>query len=316
MAEARAQGDRQSLSRRKFLGIAAATGAGVGFTPLLQSLPPAAVAAALAQPSELRFFDEHQASVIVEASARLIPGPSDDPAESSPGAREAHVVVFIDVLLSAFDEDPPRIYAGGPWSDRHGGSTNKMADFVPLAPWEEERWRERVAALGDVYRTGIAELDAAAGGDFSVVEPERMDAILAADTPSGFRRVLFEHTIEAMYSIPEYGGNHDLAGWGDIGYPGDIAPDGWEPAQVSESDGPDPVPADFELPFPAEIASEVPGAQVEVPSGSSTPTSTDALAEVAAPVTFLQAALPRLGRWRTSGHGSRPGARIVGDTGP
>src|SRR4051794_37698736 len=68
----------------------------------------------------LRFLSKHQAAVVTEATARLVPGPSDDPAEAGhPGAREAGVVWFIDGLLSAFDHDPPTIFAGAPWSDRH-----------------------------------------------------------------------------------------------------------------------------------------------------------------------------------------------------
>lgn len=302
MARGSVPGRQEGLSRRSFLGVAAAAGAGISLIPLLDALDPSVVAAALAEAPDLRFFDPHQAAVVVEATARLIPGPGDDPAETSPGAREAGVVTFIDLFLSAFDDDPPRIYSGGPWSDRAGGATNSMAGFVPLAPWQEDLWRERLGALREVYRTGITQLDDAAGGDFSTIDPERMDAILASDTSSGFRRVLFEHTIEAMYSVPEYGGNHELTGWGDISYAGDVAPRGWEPSQVSDSDGPDPVPEDFELPFPADVASEVPGAQVEVPSGSSAPAPahTDPLAELAAPDVFLRAALPGLGRWRTS----------------
>jgi len=53
--------------------------------------------------------------------------------------------------------------------------------------------------------------------------------------------LLFEHTIEGLYSVPEYGGNRGLAGWRDISYPGDSQPAGYSPAQVTDSDGPDPV---------------------------------------------------------------------------
>jgi Gluconate 2-dehydrogenase subunit 3 len=53
--------------------------------------------------------------------------------------------------------------------------------------------------------------------------------------------LLFEHTIEGLYSAPEYGGNQGLAGWQDIGFPGDIQPRGYTAAEVERSDGPDPV---------------------------------------------------------------------------
>jgi Gluconate 2-dehydrogenase subunit 3 len=52
---------------------------------------------------------------------------------------------------------------------------------------------------------------------------------------------MFEHTIEALYANPEYGGNRGLAGWRDIGFPGDIEPRGYPPEEVESSDGRDPV---------------------------------------------------------------------------
>ena len=60
------------------------------------------------------------------------------------------------------------------------------------------------------------------------------------------REVLLSLTIDAMYSVPEYGGNHKLAGWHEIGWPGDIQPVGYTKKQVESDDGPDPVsPADL-----------------------------------------------------------------------
>ena len=207
--------------------------------------------------SDLRFFDDHQAAVVTEATARLVPGPRDDPAEEGhPGAREAGVVYYIDLFLSAFEDDPPRIFAGGPWSDRAGGDENHMADFVPLSAYEEELWRERIGDLQERYRAGIVALDNAAGGDFTAVSATEQDAILVADTPDGFRRLLFEHAIEGTYAVPEYGGNRELAGWAETEAAGDVAPRGWTAEEVSESDGRVPAPEGVALPFPAEVAEQ------------------------------------------------------------
>lgn len=238
---------------------AGVAGASLGFLPLLRRLPPARAAALLARgTSAAGFLTAHEREVVVEATARLVPGPGDDPAETTPGAREAGVVDYVDRLLSAFDPDPPAVFAGGPWSDRNLGdgadAPDPMAEMVPLSPGEEQRWRRRIAQLRRRYRTGIAELDAAAGGDFTAVDASRRDRILAADTPSRFRRVLFEHTVEAMYAVPEYGGNHDGRGWESIGFRGDTAPAGWPAEKVRASDGPDPVPEGFRLPFPGALA--------------------------------------------------------------
>ncbi len=231
----------------------AAVGMGAGLLALLAGLPRSTVAAAFAAPGPLRFFDDHEAAVVVEATARLIPGPDDDPDEAGhPGAREAGVVHYVDLLLSAFDDDPPGIFAGGPWSDRHGGADNRMAAFVELTSWEEQAWRRRVGRLRDEYRRGVAALDEAAGGDFTLVGPERMDAILAAPGQRSFRRLLFTHAIEGTYAVPEYGGNRGLTGWVEIGYAGDVTPEGWAPEEVSEPTA-DPAPPDAELPYPFDL---------------------------------------------------------------
>ncbi|HWQ22704.1 MAG TPA: gluconate 2-dehydrogenase subunit 3 family protein [Gaiellaceae bacterium] len=268
-----------ALSRRAFVGS-------VGFLLLLQRLPRALVEAAFAQPQPFRFFDARQAAVVTEATARLIPGPRDDPEEAGhPGAREAGVVHYIDLLLTAFEDDPPRIYAGGPWSDRHGGAENLLARFVPLAPWEERAWRRRIAALRRRYRAGIAALDRAADGDFAAAPPERQDAILASRRHAGFRRLLFEHAIEGMYAIPEYGGNRELAGWREIGYAGDVAPRGW-PDEAMTAAVEDVAPPGVELPFPAQVSDErKPVRRLQSAGG-----------EIADLQAFLDAALPLLAR--------------------
>jgi hypothetical protein len=228
--------------------------AGIGFLPLLRYVSPGTVAAAFQQqPSELRFFTEHEAAVVTEATARLIPGPLDDPSEEShPGAREAGVVHYIDLFLSAFDEDPPRVYATGPWSGRHGGS-EEMGRFLALAPWQEQVWRERINELQVQYREGTAALDKAAGGDFASAAPEDQDRVLVELGGDGFRRTLFEHAIEGTYAAPEYGGNRELSGWIEIDYAGDVAPEGYPPDEVS-AEVIDAVPADQVLPFPPDMA--------------------------------------------------------------
>ena len=304
------------VSRRAVIGAA-------GFLPLLRLLPESTVRAAFAQaPEGFRFFDDHQASVVVEATARLIPGPDDDPAETGhPGAREAGVVHYIDLLLSAFDDDPPHIYATGPWSDR-GGGTDEMDGWVPLAPWQEQLWRSRIGELQERYRAGIAELDGAAGGDFTAVGAERRDEILIGlgGGTESFRRVLFEHAIEGMYAAPEYGGNRSLAGWADIGYAGDQAPKGYSPSALVAvvEDPADPAVA---LPFPPDMASAgsadpLGGATLPVrPAawhGSGAPDPSPALADLLTdPDAFFTAAEPGIARRGpyTRGRPNRGGPR-------
>jgi hypothetical protein len=197
-----------------------------------------------------RALTDHEHAVIEAASARLIPGPHDDPAEAGhPGAREAGVADYIDGLLGAMRDQTPRVYAGGPFSDRAGAEHNDMATFLPLGPAATTAWRTRIAGLIAAYQAGVAALDRAAGGDFTKAATARQDAALAAnpnvaDLPSGndgFTDLLFQHAIEGCYAVPEYGGNTGLVGWKEIGFPGDRQPKGFTADEVSRSDGPDPL---------------------------------------------------------------------------
>jgi gluconate 2-dehydrogenase gamma chain len=225
---------------------------------------PAAVAAAAvigsggctspaAGPSDVlvpRFFSSHQAAVIEDATARIAPGPGDDPAEAGhPGAREAGVTGYIDVLLgslgllgasTAGGTPAPMIFAGGPWSNRHTSGPDLMATFSSLDPVTRIAWRRRLAGWQQQYAGGIAALDKLAGGDFTKAIPAEQDKILAEPAVSTFRSLLFEHTIEGMYAVPEYGGNRGLVGWKDISYPGDSQPQGYTSDEVQRSDGRDP----------------------------------------------------------------------------
>jgi Gluconate 2-dehydrogenase subunit 3 len=182
-----------------------------------------------------RFFDARQYAIIEAACARLVP--SDD----DPGATEAHVVDYIDGLLGAFASNPPLIWAGGPFSGRHGGDAG-FARFHRLGPHDELAWRTRIegslglpererlgpiVGLQQVYLEGLVEL----GDDFADVAPDEQERRLH-DHPT-FTAVLYEHACEGMYGPPEYGGNRNGVGWAYIGYDGDVQPRGYSDAEVS-----------------------------------------------------------------------------------
>ncbi len=194
-------------------------------------------------------LDRRQRAVLEAAAARLVPGPDDDPAEAGhPGAREAGAAGYIVTLLGALHEDPPRVYAGGPFSDRAGNDTDDMARFLPLDEAVRAHWRDRLRDLVSAYREGLDRLDALGGGDFAGAPAAEQDRALARNPRvrhlpagnSGFTDLLFQHTIEGCYSAPEYGGNADGVMWRSIGFPGDVQPRGYDDDQVTESDGPDP----------------------------------------------------------------------------
>jgi hypothetical protein len=207
-----------------------------------------------------RFLSAHQAAVVTEATARLVPGPLDEPAEAGhPGAREAGVTHYVDRLLSVFDVDPPAVFAGGPWSNRHAPGLDRLTDFVPLQERQERAWRSRVARLRRDVTTAVAALDkgavAAGYSDFTAAPAAEQDRILTDLAEA--RDVLFGLTIDAMYSVPEYGGNAGLSAWQEIKWPGDVQPVGYPAAAVEGDDGPDPVAAG-DLPAVHELLAALP----------------------------------------------------------
>jgi hypothetical protein len=218
------------------LPIAVASAAVLGTEGCTSSATPART---------LNFFSSHQAAVVEAATARIAPGPLDDPAEAGhPGAREADVTGYIDSMLGALgalDDAGPLVFAGGPWSNRHTSGPDLMAHFATLDPVAQIAWRRRLAGWQQQYRQGIGTLDKLAGGDFTTAGHAKQDKILVMPAVSSFMSLLFEHTIEGLYAAPEYGGNRGLAGWKEIGFPGDIQPRGYTADEVSRSDGHDPV---------------------------------------------------------------------------
>jgi hypothetical protein len=218
------------------LPLAVASAAVLGTEGCTSSAPPART---------FRFFTSHQAAVVEAATARIAPGPADDPAEAGhPGAREADVTGYIDSMLGALGalhDAAPLVFAGGPWSNRHTSGPDLMARFAALDPVARIAWSRRLTGWQEQYRQGIATLDKLAGGDFTKANGAKQDKILVMPALSSFMSLLFEHTIEGLYAAPEYGGNRGQAGWKEIGFPGDIQPRGYTADEVTRSDGHDPV---------------------------------------------------------------------------
>jgi gluconate 2-dehydrogenase subunit 3-like protein len=185
------------------------------------------------------FFDPESYATVEAACERLIPA-----AEGHPGATALGVADYIDGLLGAFAVDPPRIWAGGPFSGRHGGR-GSFARFLRLSRLEELAWRTRIEGSQGIaerelngpvtgwqqeYRDGIAAL----GPDFAALTADDQDARL--DAAPGFKQLLYGHACEGAYGPPEYGGNRDLAGWEAIGFPGDVQPRGYTDEEVTGRD--------------------------------------------------------------------------------
>ena len=186
------------------------------------------------QPAALDFFTEHQAAVFADSFlaavlARIAVLLKGD-------ATGDGIVGVADVFYLINN-----LFAGGPWSNRHTSGPDLMARFTPLDPVARIAWRKRIIAWQDQYAKGITALDQLAGGDFTTASHAKQDKILATRSVGAFTSLLFEHTIEGLYASPEYGGNKNLAGWKEIGFPGDIQPRGYSATEVERSDGHDPV---------------------------------------------------------------------------
>jgi len=123
-------------------------------------------------------FFPPEEAVEIEAVAAQVI-PSDD----TPGAREARVIYFIDHVLATFDRDKQPAYTQG---------------------------------LKDLRRR-TQELFSSANR-FSSLTPAQQIQLLTAMEKTDFFELVRLHTIMGYLSRPEYGGNHDQAGWKLIGF--------------------------------------------------------------------------------------------------
>lgn len=249
------------LSRRGFLrGAAGAAGlAGLGVFASQSGAVAVTVDAAAPQflsASELRFL-----AAVVD---RVVPG---QPEDTAAGAVQAGCPAAIDALLAAFSDDPPRIFAGAPYSDRGGSPVDYFAEFLPLDPYEERAWRLRVEGdpaqgtdgFQQVYRRGLDAL-ARESPLFPDLPGPARDAELRATGDPGIqamRDLAVTHAIEFFLAAPEYGGNRELAGWQAVAFEGDTQPRGFTDEEVNDP-APEPLPL---LPAPLNnLLGSLPGA--------------------------------------------------------
>jgi hypothetical protein len=182
------------------------------------------------------YLTEAQLAVLEAACEALIPA-----VDGHPGAKALGVAHYIDGALGAFSVDPPRIFAGGPFSGRFGGEPG-FSTFTGLTRFQELAWRTRIEGSAgipereingpvvgwqQIYTEGLAGL----GADFLERDPPEQLRRIQADTV--LFPVLWAHCGEGAYGAPEYGGNRDMLGWQAIQYPGDIQPRGFTDAEVS-----------------------------------------------------------------------------------
>ena len=159
-----------SSTRRTFL----LKGFGATTTAWLAANWPDQVANAQAaqQMGHFTFFTRAQA-MDIDAMAQQI-----YPSDSTPGAKEAQVIYFIDLALVTFAQDKQETYKKG---------------FGELAA-----------------KTGGKPL-----GSFPVAD---QIALLTSIETTPFFRTVRDHTIMGMFSAPQHGGNFQKVGWKQIGF--------------------------------------------------------------------------------------------------
>ncbi|WP_323794001.1 gluconate 2-dehydrogenase subunit 3 family protein [Nocardioides sp.] len=231
-----------SVSRRALLASSGGLGAvavlGTGANAV--ALPLGADRARFLSPAEL--------ATLRGVVDRVVPGRPEDSVDGAVTARVHHA---IDSLLGAFETDPPRIYAGGPFSRRGGAKVNDFARFVELDDYERLAWRLRLhgsrgrarlqrngatPGLRRVYRRGLRRLAANVPGFAGLPGPAR-DLALRLNEDSDVQAMLdvaVPHTLEFLFGAPEYGGNHRQKGWKAIGFDGDRQPRGYTRREVTQ----------------------------------------------------------------------------------
>lgn len=159
-----------SATRRTFL----LRGFGASTTAWLAANWPAQVAAAEAAQAmgHFTFFTPPQAKEIDAMSTQIYP------TDTTPGAKEAQVIYFIDLALVTFAQDKQAIYKQG---------------FGELSA-----------------KTGGKPLGSMAAAD--------QIALLTSIEKTPFFRTVRDHTIMGMFAAPQHGGNYQKVGWKQIGF--------------------------------------------------------------------------------------------------
>ena len=166
----------QGKSRRRFLvesvsGLGAAWFA-ANYAGILATHEYVLEAAQSGQPTKFEFFSQEQAVEVEAMAAQIIP------TDSTPGAREARVVHFIDRALVTFEEE-------------------RKPDYV-------QGLKDLQAQTRQLFPTAST---------FSALTSEQQIQVLTAMEKTPFFNVVRTHTITGFFASPTHGGNYNKAGW-------------------------------------------------------------------------------------------------------
>lgn len=197
------------LSRRSFLasGSAMSTLSFLPGTPKAQGADPTSLA-----DYTPTYLAESEWAFVMAAVARLIPSEGD-----GPGALEARVPVFIDRQLAGAFGQAASLYMEGPFVP---DADPEFGYQSPLTP--AEIYRQAIPAFDswctETYGASFVDLDASRQ-DAALTALEKGEAKLAPSLRDFFA-LLLQNTREGYFADPMYGGNHEMAGWVHIGFPG------------------------------------------------------------------------------------------------
>lgn len=195
--------------------VAGVTGVAAG--SLLQISP--ADAATEAAPPALQFFTEWEFDYVTAMAETIWPTDS-----LGPGARVAGVGHYIDGQLAGSWGQGHRFYLNGPFftpSDTgHGWQ-------VPMTPADVYRaflpgYDQFVrTTYGNTYPNLTADQQTAA---MTALQTNKATIPIGGTTAfasSDFYTMFRQNVLEGMLSDPAYGGNRNMVGWKQIGFPGD-----------------------------------------------------------------------------------------------
>jgi hypothetical protein len=168
-------------SRREFL-ISSMSGLGAAWVTANYSGIVAAEeyvqqAARSGQPAKLAFFTPEQAAEVEAMASQIIP------TDSTPGAREARVVNFIDRALTTFE-------------------THAQSEYVE--------------GLEELQAETRKQFPSAAR--FSALTSDQQIQVLTAIEKTPFFNLVRTHTITGFFASPAHGGNYNKIGWKLVGY--------------------------------------------------------------------------------------------------
>ncbi|MBJ2149797.1 gluconate 2-dehydrogenase subunit 3 family protein [Paracoccus sp. IB05] len=194
--------------RRQFLRVSAASFAAAGLWPstvAAQDMPPL-------KDYPRAWLTENEWVFVLAAVARLIPSDGE-----GPGAIEARVPVFIDRELAGDFGAATDWYMEGP---HQPDAPPELGWQSPLSP--ADIYRAAIPLFDEWcvsrHGTAFADLDAA-------MQDEALTALEGGDVPlppelRDFFDILLTNTKEGYFSDPIHGGNHGMAAWVHIGFPG------------------------------------------------------------------------------------------------